>query len=250
MDKRKKTILLTNDDGFDAPGIIAIKAELEKVAKVVTIAPSGPRSGTGKTHNRRAPLFLKKTGKDSYSFDGNPADCVQVALHSICKKPDMIVSGINRGENLGIGSFFLSGTQGATIEGALFKIPGVAFSQYFENWVSAREKTADSYRPGAKLASELVSILLESFPKEVDYFNVNFPESCSDETEFVNTKFAELDWKMVLEKKGGKFSHRRGALGKPIPAKGTDVEAILKGKVSITPVKLKVENPEIEWFKE
>jgi len=246
---KKKTILLTNDDGFDSPGIIALKAELERVAKVITIAPSGPRSGVGKTHNRHAPLALKKIGKNYYSFDGNPADCVQIALHSICKKPDLIVSGINRGENWGIAHFFLSGTQGAAIEGALFKIPGIAFSQYFEDWGSAREKTADSYMPGARIASELVSILLESFPKEIDYFNVNFPEGSSDETEWVNTKFAEFDWKMVLEKKGGKFSHKRGAWGKPIPAKGTDADAILKGKVSITPVKLKVENPELEWFK-
>jgi len=125
-------ILLTNDDGIQAPGIFALYQELKKIGKVIVVAPDSERSSVGHGITLDHPLWVKRmTLKDKFSgwgVSGTPADCVKVAVGVLLKqKPDLIVSGINLGPNDGC-SVFYSGTVAGAREGALCGIPSIAIS--------------------------------------------------------------------------------------------------------------------------
>lgn len=127
-------ILLSNDDGFRAPGIRALAKVLSDIGDVTVVAPSGPRSGFSSAITTTQALYLKKResdleGVEFYSTDGTPADCVKLSLHTIFKdeKPDIIVSGCNHGSNEAICVIY-SGTIGVAIEGAIVGIPSLAVS--------------------------------------------------------------------------------------------------------------------------
>src|SRR5437870_8932002 len=121
-------ILLTNDDGYQAEGLQALAAALEGFATVSIVAPSREQSGTAQSLTLRQPIVCNKIGEREWAIDGTPADCVIVALHKLLpEKPDMVISGINHGANLGENVYY-SGTVGAAREGALHHIPSVAIS--------------------------------------------------------------------------------------------------------------------------
>ena len=125
-------ILLTNDDGIFAPGIAAIYKKLVELGDVTVAAPADGKSGAGHSITVYEPLECKlvKTpdGFEGYSISGSPADCVKLALIELCdKKPDLVVSGINHGANVGVNVYY-SGTVGAAMEGAFYDIPSVAIS--------------------------------------------------------------------------------------------------------------------------
>lgn len=245
---RKKRILLTNDDGIDAPGIRVLQRELSKIADVTVVAPKEQRSWIGKAITRQAPVSYGKSADSEYWTSGTPADCVQVGLSHFCRNPDLVVSGINMGENWGIAHFFSSGTQGAAIEASLIGFPAVAFSRYFPERSSPDFRREGSYEPGAAVAREICSRLLRSFPDGVDYLNVNFPAKMSSKSHWKRTRFAPFDYKGLFLKKGETFVHNGTGGGRAIPEKGTDAEAILAGHVSITPVRLRINNPKLKRF--
>ena len=126
-------ILLTNDDGIYSEGIQILKKQLDNIAKVIVIAPDRERSTIGHALTLRKPLRIKKVKVDGnfwgFSLDGTPADCVIVGLLEIMKdeKPDLVVSGINHGPNLG-DDIIYSGTVSAAMEGAMRNIPSLAVS--------------------------------------------------------------------------------------------------------------------------
>src|SRR6184192_12614 len=121
-------ILLTNDDGYQAEGLRALAAALEGFATVSIVAPSREQSGTAQSLTLRQPIVCNKIAEHEWAIDGTPADCVIVALHKLLpQKPDMVISGINHGANLGENVYY-SGTVGAAREGALHHIPSVAMS--------------------------------------------------------------------------------------------------------------------------
>jgi len=129
-------ILLTNDDGIGAPGIAAAYKELCKIGDVTVVAPSDRMSGAGHSITVFEPLICEKVNVENqfsgYSVSGSPADCVKIAIMEICtKRPDIVVSGINSGANVGINVYY-SGTVAAAIEAAFFKIPAVALSTVHE----------------------------------------------------------------------------------------------------------------------
>ncbi|HRW58688.1 MAG TPA: 5'/3'-nucleotidase SurE [Chlamydiales bacterium] len=128
----KPKILIINDDGIDAPGIYALYEAVKDYADTTIVAPSTERSGSGSSITVTNPLLLHKHlwgDKEVYSVTGTPADCVKIAMHTVCEKPDLILSGINPGSNAGR-SIFYSGTLGGIVEGANKEIPGIAFSQH------------------------------------------------------------------------------------------------------------------------
>lgn len=129
-------ILLTNDDGIMAPGIAAAYRELVKIGDVTVVAPSDRMSGAGHSITVFEPLVCEKiTIEDlftGYSVSGSPADCVKLALMELCpKKPDVVISGINHGANVGINVYY-SGTVAAAMEAAFYKIPAIALSTAHE----------------------------------------------------------------------------------------------------------------------
>src|SRR5438034_299873 len=121
-------ILLTNDDGYQAEGLRAVAQALADFATVSIVAPSREQSGTAQSLTLRQPIVCNRIAEREWAIDGTPADCVIVALHKLLpEKPDLLISGINHGANLGENVYY-SGTVGAAREGALHHIPSMAVS--------------------------------------------------------------------------------------------------------------------------
>ncbi len=162
-------ILLTNDDGIHAEGLRALAEALEGFATVSIVAPSQEQSGTAQSLTLRQPIICHPAGERQWAVDGTPADCVIVALHKLLpEKPDLVISGINHGANLGENAYY-SGTVGAAREAALHHIPALAMSLCSKG-AKVRFETAARV---ARSAAEL--ILKEGLPDQV-LLNVNVPE--------------------------------------------------------------------------
>jgi 5'-nucleotidase len=164
-------ILLTNDDGIYAPGIAAIAKTLTKIADVTVVAPDSERSAVSHAITLAHPIWVKKVNRDKkffgYSISGTPADCVKFGIDVILKsKPDLVISGINLGDNDGC-SVFYSGTVAGAREGALLGIPSMA--------VSLATFSNPDFTYAAKLAVKLAQkIFLRKLPCET-FLNVNVP---------------------------------------------------------------------------
>jgi len=171
------SILLTNDDGYQAEGLRTLAKELADFATVSIVAPSKEQSGTAQSLTLRQPIVCNQIAEREWAIDGTPADCVIVALHKLLpEKPDLVFSGINHGGNLGENAYY-SGTVGAAREGALHHIPSVAVSL-----CSKKDKTKfDNAARVARAAAEL--ILKEGLPDQV-LLNVNVPEPWHGEVRF------------------------------------------------------------------
>src|ERR1700692_530608 len=170
-------ILLTNDDGYEAPGLRALAGLLEGCAAVRIVPPSRDQSGAAQSLTLRQPIICHSVAEREWAVDGTPADCVIVALHKLLtEKPDMVISGINHGANLGENVYY-SGTVGAAREAALHHIPAVAMSLCSKGATVKFEAAARVARAAADL------ILKEGLPDQV-LLNVNVPEPWSGAVKF------------------------------------------------------------------
>lgn len=163
----KPLILVTNDDGVHAAGIKHLYNALKDDFELVVVAPSHEQSASGLAITVRSPLQIQQVGEGFYSVSGTPGDCVKMALSVILKrKPDLILSGINRGSNAGRNIFY-SGTVSAVIEGVLHDVPGIAFSCY------------DYVEPNYQMAEKYVHPIVHYFIKHTmphgTLMNINFP---------------------------------------------------------------------------
>ncbi|MDN2609810.1 5'/3'-nucleotidase SurE [Klebsiella pneumoniae] len=139
------TLLLTNDDGFDAPGLKILEKVCQRLAKEVwVVAPACDRSGTSQSLSLHTPLRFRQKGVHRYVVEGTPADCVAMAVRHLMidSPPDFILSGINRGANIGNETIF-SGTVGAAMTGVLLGFRAIALSQYFNNRHNIHWDTAE-----------------------------------------------------------------------------------------------------------
>src|SRR5881392_1512620 len=153
--KKLPHILLTNDDGYDAPGLKALAGALEGWATVSIVAPNGEKSGAAQSLTLRQPIVCHPKGEGHWAVDGTPADAVIVALHKLLpEKPDLVISGINHGANMGENVYY-SGTVGAAREGALHHIPAVAIS------LCAR-KSEQNFANAARVARAVAELILRS----------------------------------------------------------------------------------------
>jgi 5'-nucleotidase len=235
---RRPLIVLTNDDGVTSPGLSALKAALEPLGDVQVVAPDQNRSGAARSITMHAPLWVEEValpdGSLAYSTDGTPVDCVRMAaLGLLDRAPDLIVSGINLGENLG-DDITYSGTVAAAFEGIMLDIPAIAMS-------------AQRYHPGydltvpARFARLLVELVLEKgFPAKT-LLNVNVPDRPWDA--LAGTRLTTLGRRIY----GDKVEHR-GTSGNRRQyhiynddlgfhhTPGTDFEAVSAGYVSVTPL--------------
>jgi 5'-nucleotidase len=162
-------ILVTNDDGVHSEGIHALADAVRPFGDVTIVAPAQEASAIGHALTLRRPLRLETVRPGVFCVDGTPTDCVNVAIiHVLRRKPDLIVSGINKGWNLGDDVTY-SGTVSGALEGALLGIPSIAFS-------AQRKKTLEcEFESGARAASTLVGAVLSRGMPKFTLLNVNFP---------------------------------------------------------------------------
>ena len=236
LGRMKRRILLTNDDGYFSDGIKALYTELKKKAEVFIVAPDREQSASSHSLTLNRPLRIHELDKHRYATDGTPTDCVMLAVHMLFKHklPDMIISGINHGANMGDDVTY-SGTIAAAIEGSIMGVPSMAVSM-------------SSYEPGmpmiraarfvAKLASSYHKLGLESST----FLNVNFPPDNSRAyKKFEFTSLGSRRYKdFVIQKTDPRGNPYYWIGGRPQwkLTKGSDFEAVNRDIVSITPTRL------------
>ncbi len=174
MTRPQTTWLLTNDDGWDAPGLAALWAAAEELGRCRLVAPMKPVSGCGHSVTTHAPIAITPMGEDRIAVAGTPADCVRLALDHLTPGIDWILSGINAGGNLGT-DVYHSGTVAAVREGVFHGVAGIALSHYID-----RGRAIDWHR-ATRWATKVLRQLL-ALPKEPgSFWNVNFPHIGPDE---------------------------------------------------------------------
>lgn len=227
-------ILVTNDDGYSAPGLLILKQALEKIGTVIVVAPDQNWSAGGHVKTLHKPLRLSKVqladGSEAYASSGAPSDCVALALlGAIDFKPDLIVSGINPFPNLAHDITY-SGTVTAAMEGALSGIPSIA--------VSVEEAAA--YEQAAKFAATLAPIVYaHGLPREV-LLNVNVPQGAIKGAQITRTGQRVYNDELVArsDPRGRPYYWIGGSIPTGIPDDGTDVGALHNGFISITPIQM------------
>jgi 5'-nucleotidase len=230
-------ILLSNDDGYQAPGIVALHRALQQVADVEVVAPEHNNSAKSNALTLNAPLYVHEAANGFRYVNGTPADCVHIALTGLLGyRPDLVVSGINNGANMGDDTIY-SGTVGAAMEGYLFGIPAIAFSQVDKGWgelEAAAQKAADMVRQ--MLALKLVG-------QTPWLLNVNIPNLPLHALRGI--KLCRLGRRHAAERVITQVSPRGetmywiGGAGAALDdSEGTDFHATALGHVSVTPLKV------------
>jgi 5'-nucleotidase len=238
-------ILLTNDDGIGAAGLHAVRRALvaQEGVEVSVVAPDSNRSATARSITTRTPIGVEELplddGSVAYATDGTPVDCVRFAdLGLVGERPDLIVSGINHGSNLG-DDITYSGTVAAALEGIVLGIPAIAVSQQS----AAREMgflpgPKFNFEIGARLCARLVAFLAnEPLPPET-LLNVNVPAGIPTGVEVtrLGKRVYEDELKLVEEDGARRRYQIYGFAPSYEEDPGTDLTAIAHGRVSITPV--------------
>jgi 5'-nucleotidase len=240
-------VLLTNDDGIEAEGLQALRRALRELPEVelVVIAPDGNRSATARSITTRRPLWVEEVdfgdGTAGHATDGTPVDCVRLAQLGLIDgfTPDLVVSGINHGLNLG-DDITYSGTVAAAFEALLLGLPGIAVSQQS----SARELDfrlgrSFDFTHGAGFAARLVADLASVPLQPGTLLNVNVPGGTPAGVEV--TRLGKRIYEDVLELQDQAHPGRRlfriyGDAGGLVDEQGTDIAAVAAGRVAVTPI--------------
>ena len=230
-------VLLSNDDGHASAGIRAMRLALAAVADVVAVAPETEQSATSHSLSLHRPLRLRDVEPGMFALDGTPADCVYVALHAIPRvlprRPDLVVSGLNHGMNLGQDAFY-SGTVAAAREGALRGIPAVAASLH---------GAIDAAR-AAQVTVRIAQALLEARANRGTLLNVNFPKGWNGEVRA--TRLGERIYEDMVDfrrdPRGREYLWIAGPGVRHESNPGTDTDAYDEGAASITPLLLDLTN--------
>ena len=236
-------ILLTNDDGYHAPGLAVLERLARKFSDDITIvAPAEEQSGKGRSLTLTEPLRVRKFDDKRYAVAGTPTDAVMFALANIMRdgKPDLILSGVNRGANLGEDVFY-SGTIGAAMEGALAGIRSIAISQRYGAEAPGHDVTFDTAESwGERVLGPLIAAPVD--PRIV--VNVNFPPILPDQVKgvrVVHQGLRDYGRVKVIERTDPRgFAYYWMGLGRieHTPAADTDLEAIEMGYITVTPLRI------------
>jgi len=230
-------ILAANDDGIQSEGLARLVRALEEIDEVVVVAPDRERSAVSHALTLDRPLRADEVKQGWYSVDGTPTDCVNLAVNGLlAQRPWLVVSGINRGANLG-DDITYSGTVSAAIEAVLLGIPAVAFSQV--------GRADFDYEALASFAASLVSALKRSPMPPDTLLNVNGPDT-TERKGFVVTRQGKRRYSSaIIEKvdpRGRKYYWIGGDELDFVDAPGTDFAAIRDGMISVTPLHLDLTN--------
>ena len=229
-------ILIANDDGYLAPGLAALVQACEGLGELDIVAPEQNASGTSNSLTLNRPLSVYTAANGVRYINGTPSDCVHVALTGLLKhRPDLVVSGINNGANMGDDTLY-SGTVAAAMEGFLFGIPAIAFSQVDKGWTHLDA--------AARVAREVIEHALRQPPGQSPYLlNVNIPNQ--PDAQKLPRSITRLGRRHASEPVICQMSPRGDAMYWIGPAgnareagEGTDFHATATGRISITPLQI------------
>ena len=234
-------ILVTNDDGYNALGIEALCEALQGLGELTVVAPETNHSGASNSLTLNRPLSVRQAPNGFYFINGTPSDCVHVALTGLLDfRPDLVVSGINNGANLGEDTLY-SGTVAAASEGYLFGIPAIAFSLVRKGW--------DHLDAAARIAREVVTRHIDQPLQGATLINVNVPSvPFTDIQGYSVTRLGKRHPSEPVVKSATPYGEPVYWIG-PVgnvsdSAQDTDFGAIEQNKVSITPLRLDLTNYE------
>lgn len=228
-------ILLSNDDGYFAPGLACLAELLSEIAEIIVVAPERDRSGSSNSLTLDRPLSLHKSHNGFYYVNGTPTDCVHLAVTGMLDvMPDMVISGVNQGANMGDDTIY-SGTVAAATEGFLLGIPSLA--------ISLVDASNGNYLTAARVAADMVKRLREHEIKNPVLLNINVPD-----IEYQQLKGIEVTRlgrrhkaEPVIKSQNprGEILYWVGAAGPAQDAgRGTDFYAVQQNRVSITPLQI------------
>jgi 5'-nucleotidase len=224
-------ILVTNDDGWDAPGLAALKTLAGKLGEVFVLAPRDPHSYAGHRVTTDRPLVLAETGEQQFTLTGTPADCVRLAVTTLFPDIDWVLAGINRGGNLGA-DLFTSGTVAAVREAALLGRPGIAVSQYI------RKGVALDWEHSGELALPVIAQLIAEGCPPKGYWNVNLPHINACESAAVIRCVPDNEPLDVRFRQDGNSFHYAGSYPARRRTPGKDVELCFGGSITVSSVLL------------
>jgi len=233
-------ILVTNDDGIFGPGIQLLAKALRAVGEVTVVAPDRERSAVGHALTLHHPLRATELEAGVFSVDGTPTDCVNLGIHTLlAEPPDIVVSGINRGANMG-DDITYSGTVSAAMEATLMGIPAFAVSL-------ATLGAGEYYEGAASFAARLVQIILANGLPRDTFLNVNVPDVPVDQLKSpIMTCQGKRDYGGQIVAKTDPRGRQYYWIGGSLPVfrdiEGTDFNAVRKGHISVTPLHLDMTN--------
>ncbi|MEZ4862026.1 MAG: 5'/3'-nucleotidase SurE [Caldilineaceae bacterium] len=239
------TILISNDDGVQAPGLLALKEALSAIADIMILAPERNWSASGHAKTMHKPFRIHEVtladGTRAHSCSGGPTDCVALAVEGVLgTRPDLVVSGVNNGYNLG-NDITYSGTVACAMEATIYGVPGIAVST--ASGVTAQGDLKEIQAAAARYACDFAQkVLAQGLPADT-LLNVNVPGIAPDAIKGIEvTRMGKRRYEDVLIRREDPFGRPYYWLGgaNPIdlPDDGTDVGAIANGYVSITPISL------------
>lgn len=228
-------ILLSNDDGYFAPGLAALAAALDDLAEIVVVAPERNRSGASNSLTLDRPLSLRTAPNGFYFVNGTPTDCVHLAVTGMLDQlPDMVISGINHGANMGDDTIY-SGTVAAATEGFLLGIPSIA--------VSLTSFDGTHYETAGRVARDLVERFMRDPIRQPVLLNVNVPDVPYADLKGMEVtrlgKRHKAEPVVRMQTPRNETVYWVGAAGAAQDAgPGTDFHAIERGAVSVTPLQI------------
>jgi 5'-nucleotidase len=234
-------ILLTNDDGIHAPGLVALERIAAELSDDVwVVAPELDQSGLSHSLSLNDPLRLREVAERKFALRGTPSDCVIMAVRRILaeKKPDLVLSGVNSGQNVADDVTY-SGTIAGAIEGTLLGIPAIALSQAYPHGERGRIPYETAEAHGPRIIRKLVEF---GFPDSILY-NVNFPDRPPDEVDgLAITRQGKLAHGLHIDERfdgrGNQYFWLAYRRRKETLTPGTDIHAIGEGAISVTPLRL------------
>jgi 5'-nucleotidase len=236
-----KLILITNDDGVNTDGIVALKKALNSMGQVVVVAPNCEKSGTGHALTMHSPVRIKELEKNVYSVTGYPSDCIYAAIHGLLpRKPDMVISGINKGANMGVDVYY-SGTVAGVRQGIIDGIPhGFSISLV----VDKKDKEY-FWDDAASFAKSMMSKITDKGYAGKGFININYPNIPKEKIKGV--KITRMgDRRYVQEVKWGKdprgelYCWLWGEYSNFNHIDDSDCVAINEGYISVSPILLDV----------
>lgn len=242
-------ILITNDDGINAPGLEVLESIAAELAgpegEIWVVAPAFEQSGVAHCISYTHPMMIARMGERRFAAEGSPADCVLAGVHDVMKdaRPDLVLSGVNRGNNSAENALY-SGTLGGAMEGALQDLPAVALSQYYG---PRNVSLSDPFEAARVHGAEVVRRILAASPARQDgyrlFYNVNFPPVPADEVRGYRAtpqglrRGTRFSTEPHLSPSGRRFLWITGGDQRQPTAEGTDAAANLDGYVSVTPMR-------------
>jgi 5'-nucleotidase len=234
----KPLILVTNDDGISSKGIKALVDVVKEIGHVIVLAPDSPQSGMGHAITVNNLLRMSKSilfeGVDAYTCSGTPVDCVKLGISELLKrKPDLLVSGINHGENTSTNVLY-SGTMSAAVEGAMENIPSIGFS------LADFDSDAD-FEASKVIVKQVVEQVLKNKLPSGTCLNVNIPKGKVDELKGIKVcRAAKAYWEDSFDKRHDQFGNPyfwlTGKFENHDKGEDTDLFALKNGYASIVPV--------------